>query len=408
MKLITTTAALALLAVSGPALAQSQPAPKSGGGLVTHQPKLSSDAAKAILDLQSAVSKNDTASIPAKVAAAKAAAKTPDDRYAIGIMELKAANASKDQAGLATGLQDMLSSGSVKPEEQIGLYDALAQTYTNLKQSDKAADAYQHLIQLEPNSVDAVAGLAEARIAAGQPAAALPLLQQGIKMQQAGGQKAPEAWYKRAVSVAYDAQSPMALDLAREWVSAYPSTDSWRNSIAIYRNLSHPDVEGTLDLFRLMQATGSMSTAGDYALFAESSADQMNYNEAQAVIDAGIAAHTVDASNPQFRDIISGLKSKPKATAADLEAALKMSPTPANVLRIGDRYYGMGDYAKAAAVYRQVLGQPGVDADVANLHLGMALARAGDKAGATAALNAVGGTRAAIAKFWLTYVQQHA
>ena len=406
MKLITTTAALALLAVSAPAFAQSQPA--QSGGLVTHQPKLSSDAAKAILDLQTAVSKNDSASIPAKIAAAKAAAKTPDDRYAIGIMELKAANATKDQAGLAAGLQDMLNSGSVKPEEQIGLYDALAQTYTNLKQSDKAVDAYQHLLQLEPNSVDAVAGLAEARIAAGQAAAALPLLQQGIKMQEAGGQKAPEAWYKRAVSVAYDAQSPMALDLAREWVSAYPSADSWRNAIAIYRNLSHPDVEGTLDLLRLMQATGSMSTAGDYALFAESSADQMNYNEAQAVIDAGIAAHAVDASNPQFRDIISGLKSKPKATAADLEAALKMSPTATNVLRIGDRYYGMGDYAKAAAVYRQVLGQPGVDADVANLHLGMALARAGDKAGATAALNAVGGTRAAIAKFWLTYVQLHA
>ena len=214
MKLITTTAALALLAVSGPGLAQSQPA--QSGGLVTHQPKLSSDAAKAILDLQTAVSKNDSASIPAKIAAAKAAAKTPDDRYAIGIMELKAANATKDQAGLAAGLQDMLNSGSVKPEEQIGLYDALAQTYTNLKQSDKAVDAYQHLLQLEPNSVDAVAGLAEARIAAGQAAAALPLLQQGIKMQEAGGQKAPEAWYKRAVSVAYDAQSPMALDLARE------------------------------------------------------------------------------------------------------------------------------------------------------------------------------------------------
>jgi hypothetical protein len=39
-----------------------------------------------------------------------------------------------------------------------------------------------------------------------------------------------------------------------------------------------------------------------------------------------------------------------------------------------------------------------------NLHLGMALARAGDKAGATAALNAVTGARADIAKYWLAYV----
>jgi hypothetical protein len=36
----------------------------------------------------------------------------------------------------------------------------------------------------------------------------------------------------------------------------------------------------------------------------------------------------------------------------------------------------------------------------------MALARAGDKAGATAALNAVSGTRAEIAKFWQLYVQK--
>jgi TolA-binding protein len=85
-----------------------------------------------------------------------------------------------------------------------------------------------------------------------------------------------------------------------------------------------------------------------------------------------------------------------------------MSPSPINLLRIGDRYYGMGNYSKAADIYRQVLTKPGVDKDLANLHLGMALARAGDKAGATAAFNAVNGPRADIAKFWLVYVQQHA
>jgi Flp pilus assembly protein TadD len=77
------------------------------------------------------------------------------------------------------------------------------------------------------------------------------------------------------------------------------------------------------------------------------------------------------------------------------------------LLRIGDRYYAMGDYAKAADLYRMAMGKPGVDGAVANLHLGMALARSGDKAGATTALNAVTGPRADIAKFWLAYVNQH-
>jgi tetratricopeptide (TPR) repeat protein len=409
MKLITTTAALALLAVSAPAIAQAaQPAAPQSAGLVTHQPKLSKEAAKAILDLQTAVTKNDTASIPASIAAAKSAAKTGDDRYAIGLLELKAANAGKDQAGIAAGLEDMINSGSIKPEEQLGFYQALAQTYSNLNQPAKALDAYQHIVSLDPKNVGAIAGLAEAKIAAGQTDAGLALLQQGITIQSASGQKAPEAWYKRAVAVAYNAKLPAAAAVARQWVAAYPSPGSWHDAVAIYRNLNPTDVEGTLDLLRLQNAVGALQTPGEYALYAESAADQMNYNEAQSVIDAGIAAHIVDPSTAQFRDIVSALKTKPKATAADLEAAVTMSPSPTNLLRIGDRYYGMGDYAKAADIYRQVLAKPGADKELANLHLGIALARAGDKAGAIAALNGVTGGRAEIAKFWLAYVQQHA
>ena len=133
----------------------------------------------------------------------------------------------------------------------------------------------------------------------------------------------------------------------------------------------------------------------------------MNYNEAQAVLNAGIAAKVVDPANSNFRDMITVLKKKPIATAADLETAVKSSPSAINLLRIGDRYYGMGNYSKAADIYRQVAAKPGADKELANLHLGMALARAGDKAGATAAFNGVTGGRAEIAKFGLLYLQQH-
>jgi TolA-binding protein len=70
----------------------------------------------------------------------------------------------------------------------------------------------------------------------------------------------------------------------------------------------------------------------------------------------------------------------------------------------GEAYYGYGDYQKSAELFRAALGKQGVDKDLANLRLGMALARAGDKAGATAALNAAGGAQAEVAKLWLTYV----
>jgi tetratricopeptide (TPR) repeat protein len=413
MKLMITTAAFAFIAASAPAMAQA-PAAQNAAPAAQQAPapqkpiKVSGKASKAIADLQATVNKNDYANVPAKVAAAQAVASTPDDKYAIGELQLKAAIAAKDNAAMTAAVDTIANSGFVDTATGSKLYASLGTTFYNNKQFDQAAAAFQKAVTIDPKNAEVYSLLGEAKFAQGQKAEAATDFQRAVQMEMASGQKPDENLLKRAVSVAYEARSPLAAELARDLASAYPTPESWRNAIAIYRNYNHPDVEGTLDLLRLMQATNSMTSAGDYALFAESAADQSNYNEAQAVIDAGVAAHVVDTSNPQFRDIVNGLKGKPKASAADLEAAAKMAPSPVNLLHIGDRYYGMGNYAKAADVYRQVLTKAGADKDVANLHLGMALARAGDKAGATAALNAVGGARADIAKYWLLYVQQHA
>jgi tetratricopeptide (TPR) repeat protein len=159
---------------------------------------------------------------------------------------------------------------------------------------------------------------------------------------------------------------------------------------------------------RLLQAAGALQQPSDYAIYIADAAEQSNYNEAQAVLDAGIAAKVVDPASPDFRSIVAGMKARPKASVADLAAATKSAQTGMALLHIGDRYYAMGDYAKALELYRMAQGKSDVDPNVARLHIGMALARQGDKAGATAAFNAVTGPRADIAKFWLTYVNQHA
>jgi tetratricopeptide (TPR) repeat protein len=234
------------------------------------------------------------------------------------------------------------------------------------------------------------------------------LFNRAIQARLAAGQKPSDEVFRAAVQSAYDGQSPTAVELSRQWIAAYPSADSWRNGIVIYRNMLKPDVDGTLVLMRLMQATGSLHGAAEYRLFASASADQLNFNETKVVVDQGIAANVIDPTGPLFRDIVDELKTKKIATEADLVEALKSSPAPALEIRIGDRYYAMGKYAEAAGVYRTALAKPGVDKDVANLHLGMALARSGDKAGARAALNAVTASRAEIAKYWLLYLQTQA
>ena len=416
MNLTTSSLGLVLAATATAAFGQyntpqSQPqqsAAPQGESAKAPDLKPSSKALKAIVDLQTAVNKNDYASVPAKVAAAQAVASTKEDRYIIGQLHLKAALAAKDNAAAATAIDTIANSGYVDAAKSAALYDSLGTTFYNAKQFDQAAAAFEKATSLDPRNSEALTLLGEARFAQGRKADAAAAFQRSIQASLAAGQKPQEAVYKRALGIAYEAQLPIAVELGRQWAAAYPSADSWQNSIAVYRNLMKPDVEGTLDLLRLMQAAGALTRAADYNLFATAAADQLNYNEAQAVLDQGIAAKIVDPASPLFRDTVTGLKSKQKATAADLETAAKTAQSGMALLRIGDRYYGMGNYAKAVELYKQAMAKGGVDANIANLHIGMALTRSGDKAGAQAALKAVGGDRAEIAKYWLMYLQSHA
>jgi tetratricopeptide (TPR) repeat protein len=413
MKLTTTALGLVLALAAAPIAAQMYSPPSSAPQQTTtgdqpnqKQPQIqpSSGARKAIVALQTAVNANEITKVPGLVAAAQSVAKTKEDRYIIGQLQVKAALAAKDNVMLAAAIDTVAASGYVDQAKVAELYMGLGTTFYNAKDFARAATAFERAASLNPRSPDPLINIAESRYSMGQKAEAVATFQRAIQATIAAGQKPREDLLKRTAGIAYEASLPTAADLSRQWVAAYPSPGSWHDAVALYRNLNKPDVEGTLVLFRLMQATNSLQGAADYSLFATAAADQSNFNEAKAVIDQGIAANQVDPANPLFRDLIAAMKTKPVATEADLNAALKMAPSAGAQIRIGDRFYGSGNYAKAAEVYRAALGKPGVDANVANLHLGMALARTGDKAGAAAALNAVSGPHAPLAKYWLLYL----
>ena len=129
------------------------------------------------------------------------------------------------------------------------------------------------------------------------------------------------------------------------------------------------------------------------------------------MLEEGFAAKAIDRTRPIFRDVLAAASAKTAADRASLpslERAALASPAAKQAMVTGDAYLGYGEWAKAAELYRAALTKSGVDAGLANFRLGIALARSGDKAGATAALNAVTGNRADIAKYWLLYLATRA
>ena len=410
MKLNPTAIAL-LLATTGLAAASVPATAQDKAAAATKDPKVSKEASKSLSELQKAVNAKDTATIPAALAAAQAKVKTTDDRFVLAQLQLKAAVDAQDNAGMIAGLQAVVSSGFLSPAETVPHYMNLGRLNYNAKSYDAAAAAFEKLIQVDPNNLDGTVMLAESRNGQGRAAEAVMLIQKAIAARTAAGQKADESWYKRGVALAFNAKMPNAPELGRQWVAAYPSAKTWRDTIRIYQTTSQMADNGLIDTMRLAFATGGLAGESDYFRYTDALVKKGFPGEAKAVLDQGFSSNAISKTKATFTQLHSLASPRAKDDQASLEASAKTAMAAANsrqAMVTGEAYYGYGDYQKSADLYRAALTKSDVDKDLANLRLGMALARAGDKAGATAALNAAGGSQAEIAKLWLTYVNTKA
>jgi hypothetical protein len=227
----------------------------------------------------------------------------------------------------------------------------------------------------------------------------------------AAGQQVPAEWMGRAVSLAYKAKLPVVTQLLPEWIKNYPTVSNIRDAVRIQGELSGQSDAEQIDLYRLQSAANALKGEGDYYRYANSALTKGFPGEAKAVLDEGFASNAINKNSAVFRPVYTSASAKVAADKASLAAAEKSAlagsaARPAMVT--GDAYLGYGDYAKAAALYRAALTKSGVDTNLANLRLGIALARSGDKAGATAAFNAVTGPQQATARLWQAWVERRA
>ncbi|WP_294124127.1 tetratricopeptide repeat protein [Sphingomonas sp.] len=374
-------------------------------------PSVSGAARKEIVALQTAVNAKDAAAIPGALAAAQAKAKTKDDRYIIAKLQLKAASDANDANAMMQGVEAVLAADYANTAEQLTLNLGLGQLYYNAKAYDKASPALERVLQLDPNNIDATLTLAETRNGQGRAAEGVALLQKAIATRIAAGQKPEESWYKRALQIAFRAKLPSAPAAALQWVSAYPNQKNWRDTIVIYQNASGQEDAALIDSMRLARAVGALQGENDYYRYTNTLVVKGFPGEAKAVLDEGFASKAIDRSRATFSQIYSLASTRSQGDRASLAAsatAAKAAPEARKAMVTAEAYYGYGDYAQAADLLRIALTKNGVDKDLANLRLGMALLGAGDKAGATAAFNAAGGAQAPVAKLWLTYLAQKA
>ena len=372
---------------------------------------LSRDERAAIAALQMAAGGVDRAAQDSALAAARAAARGADARYAVAHYQLEIARARGDQAQVTQAVDTLVDSGLAQPDELPALLAHQAARAFSASDFQRADRLLGRIVQLQPNNPVALADHGQLKARMGDRAAAVALIQRAIAVNQAAGRPSPESWHLRALALAADNRmAPQAIALARGLVVAYPTALNWRDALLSYRELAPADPSLDIDVRRLLRASQALAGERDYIDYAQAATDAGLHGEAKAVLDEGVARGLLEPTKPAVAAAITAANRRAAPDRAGLarlrtQAAAAAAGQPARVA--GDAHFGHGQYAEAAELYRAALLKGGEDANLVNSRLGASLALARRRPEAEAALRLVTGPRADLAGFWLTWLARN-
>ncbi|HYW17099.1 MAG TPA: hypothetical protein VE891_13225 [Allosphingosinicella sp.] len=375
-------------------------------------PSLSKEERAALLPVQTAVTAKDWAGAQAALPAAAAAATGPGGRYYVGRFQLEIGIGTNNEALQAQGMDNLLASGQVPVADQGPIYRNQGILATKANNRAKAEAAFARAVELSPNDTETLISLAQVKNDLKKPAEAVQLISRAIDLKRAAGQKADESWYKYALKLAYDGRSNPALreasqKLSRDLVTAYPSKENWRDSVLIFRETNNLDAAADLDVLRFLRASGSLAGERDWYDLIDGLYKGANFAEAKAVLDDGIAKRMIDPKKAAFAELVRLTNARMSGDRASLpgeESKAMAGASGASALKIGDAFYGYGEHSKAIALYRAALTKGGVDSNLVNTRLGMALLASGDRAGAETAFRGLTGPRQNLGAFWLAWL----
>lgn len=342
-----------------------------------------------------------------------AAAQTDDDRNAAGSFLVQLGQKTNDMTLARQGLELMIASGKVAPEN-LGLYNFQAGQLA-YQQKDYAASRrlLQASIDAGYSEGDPEVIVAETYFAENNPAEGLAYLGGLIDARRTAGEPVKEAWVRRGLAMAYNNSIvPEAQKYALLYVEEFPSETSWGDAVAILLNTGGYENPEILDLLRLGRRTGTLRDGRTYLEYVDAADYRRLPAEVVAVIDEGIAAGKLPKTDAFVTDTRRQASERVAVDQKDMVGLMKSARASGakltTVMAAGDALLSMGKSAEAEEFYTKALGIAGVNTPLVLTRLGIAQLDQGKHAEAKATFNKVEGARRAIANLWAVYADDQA
>ena len=333
------------------------------------------------------------AGAPAMLAKVQSAVKTPGDTLAAAQITMQIGLLSNDVAMAERGARAALA--------------------TKLLDSAQTAQVESTLKALAGPATDPVLDQVNTYVQANNPAAALGELRRAVSAKP--GQRAPSAYYQRAIQIADSSNNGAeALNWSAQWVEAYPSNIGWLAAAQVVQKYGSQEPQDRLDLYRFMLRSGAFNNqprliGREYYNYADMANLRGYYNEAVRAVDQGTAAGALSAAEgAQIRSAASGKIAADRASLAGQEARGRSAPDGVPALAAADLYLSFDNPAKAEELYKIAIQKGRVDKDRALTRLGIVQFDQGRYADARASFSQVGGQRRALARLWLALINTKA
>ena len=392
---LSTLVALALLVPGGAVYAQSASKPKP--------PTITKAVAKEVAAAQAAIKGEKWVDCVAALAPADAAAaKTAYDEFAVNELRMSCSARLSDFAVLGPALARTIELG-----EANGFLDAetlaarrlsLTRVYFQTKDYPRTIVAAERALQSDPANGDAVRDLLmRSKFLTNDYAGTAALVEAWVADQEKRGVKPEETalgvWASACVRLKDNACAARAID---KQVRYAPNREAWNNLVLLM--LRSAPQERTLQVLRFADEVGALEDGDQVSEYASLALEKGFPGEAEAALQRGVEAGKFGdrAKLPEgIRTLQQTARTQATADRASMPRLAKEAgaqKTGTAEVRLGQAYTGYAQYAEAAGAIERGLAKGGVkDPAEANLSLGIARLRAGDKPGAATAFDAVKG-----------------
>ena len=302
---------------------------------------------------------------------------TPFDHKTIDDLKAYAYIKLNNMSGAQAAWEAALATGACSPADTLRFTRAIFQLSYNAKQYPKAIEYGKKLADLGQASPDIYAVIGQSYYLTNSCKNADVYMDKAIAAARKAGKAPEEGYYQIKLRCAFDAKDT-AGEIAgySDLVRLTNKADYWNALLRIERQDEKQD-KNLLMIYRIMYNTNSMKVGSDYVEMAQLLGDAALPGEATDVLKKAIASGVIAPDQmARTNRLLADMQKRADADhRGQAEFAKEAAKSGAGQLyvKLGEVYYGFGDYASAVTAIETGLKKGGVKSvGEAHVYLGLA------------------------------------